>query len=231
MDKSHYQIQTHRVLENQKIKIEYLTCFICKNVLWYPEQCALCNTHYCRFCIKFGLLKSKKCPCCLNDYLPMDGDTFLQEDLNELLVRCIYTYNGCNKAFKYEKLLTHEEECIYKEKNCEECNKKILKKDYHTHIIICKNSVNDCIDIDYNQIVIYFQDKLAKIEKENLEDIDKVKKNFLDIFQQKENVLNGLLQKMEKQQKLLEDIIKEREKTGTLREEELKSANNNCKVI
>lgn len=222
MDSSHYQIHTSRVIPQANVKVEFLSCFICKNILWQPEKCRECHTHFCRFCIVFSLLKSKKCPCCCNEYFSKTPDTFLIQDLNDLYIKCFYTYNGCSQSLKYTEILSHEIECIYKEQTCEECNKKILKKNYHTHIVLCKNSVPLNIKIDYPQVLNYFKDKLEKVEKENLEDIEKIKKAFQETLMQKDNILQNLLTKMEKQTRLLEEIAVEKEKRKSLAEEELK---------
>jgi len=149
MDSLHYQIHTDRVIPSEKIKVEYLTCFLCKNILWQPEKCEECNTHFCKYCKKFSLLKSKKCPSCLCEYISKSADFYLNEDLKDLVIKCIYSMNGCNKAVEYDLLQNHENDCIYNEQICEECNKKILKKNYHTHIILCKNSVCNNLQIDY----------------------------------------------------------------------------------
>jgi hypothetical protein len=222
MESLHYQINTDRVIPSEKIKIEYLTCFLCKNILWQPEKCAECNIHSCKYCIKFSLLKTKKCPSCLCDYNSKSADFYLNEDLKDLVIKCIYSFNGCNKAVEYDLIQKHENECIYKEQICEECNKKILKKNYHTHIILCKNSVSNNLQIDYGQIIFYFKDKLNKIDRENTEDLEKIKKNFVDVYNQKMQILNSLLEKLEKQQNILEEIAAEREKAKNIPEDELK---------
>jgi hypothetical protein len=212
MELGHYQLHTDRVISNQKVNVDYLSCFLCKNILWQPEKCNDCSTHFCRFCIRFSLLKSRKCPTCLNEYYPVSPDHYLVEDLNNLQVKCVHTYSGCNKILVYKSMSEHENECIYKEKVCEECNTKILKKSYHTHIVLCKNSVSQYLAIDFHQIVMYFQEKLEKLQKENMEEIDKLKKTFVDVYTQKEIHLGELLQKLEKQKKLLEEILNDREK-------------------
>lgn len=209
---SHYQIHSDRALINTKIKVEYLLCQICRSVLWQPEKCQQCQSHFCKFCIRFSLLKSKKCPCCLVDYSSSNPDHYLVIDLNELILKCIYTYNGCNKCLSYKEIIEHENLCIYKEKVCEECNKKILIKDYHPHIIICKNSISNVFSIDFNQILGYFQEKLNKVEKENKEELSKLKKTYEEIFTQKEVVLTNLLNKMNNQQKIIEELVNETEK-------------------
>jgi hypothetical protein len=226
MDSSHYRIQMDCVIPKYNINLNYLLCNFCKNVLWQPEKCRECHTHFCRFCIAFCLLKSKKCPNCLLEYNPKSPDTFLKEDLKDLNLKCFYNSNGCNKIIQYEMILKHKGECVYKEINCEECNKKIISKNYHSHIIICKNSLPDNMKIDYSQILVYFKDKLEKIDKENRDDLEKLKKNFRDIISQKEAVLGKLLDNIHKQTKNLEDIVLEKEKIKNQSEEEMKIFNN-----
>jgi hypothetical protein len=212
MENSHYQLATRRIEENPKLKLEYLLCMLCKNTLWVPEKCRGCNTHFCKFCIEFHRLKTKNCPMCGFEYIRTIADHFLNEDLNSLKVKCIYNFNGCNKIMDYQSVRSHEEECVYKEKLCEECNSKILKKNYHTHIVLCKESLTDNLTIDMNQIIIYFQEKLEKLEKENIDDIERLRKIFFDSYEQKESTIRKLLSKMEHQQHTIEEIVKEREK-------------------
>lgn len=225
MDSSHYQIHIDRVIPKSNIKLDYLLCQICTNVLWQPEKCNSCHTHYCRFCIVFSLLKNKKCPTCSEVYAPKSPDTFLIEDLQDLSVKCYYTTNGCNKILNYSAITKHESECIYREQNCEECNKKILKKNYHTHIVLCKNSFPEELGIDYRQILVYFSDKLQRIERENSDDLEKLKKNFMENYHNKELILANLFKKFQKQKKMLEEVVIENEKRKNQSEEEIKIFN------
>ena len=103
MDSSHYQVHSDRIIPKNNIKPEFLSCNICKNILWQPEKCKDCHTHYCRFCILFSLLKSKKCPTCFSEYTSKSPDTFLLEDLTDLNVKCFYSYNCDKKIVTYIK--------------------------------------------------------------------------------------------------------------------------------
>lgn len=212
MDTSHYQILLDRVVPKQNININFLLCNICSNILWQPEKCKGCQTHFCRFCILFSLLKSKKCPNCFVDYSPKSPDTFLVEDLEDLQIKCLYYYNGCNIIQNYGLIFKHENECIFKEITCEECNQKILKKFYHTHIILCKNTIPENLSIDVRQIVYYFKEKLEKIELENIDELEKLKKYFYELYTNKEEKLNNLIAKMERQTKQFEEIFDESQK-------------------
>jgi hypothetical protein len=224
MDASHYQISSERVVPKPHINVNLLTCMLCKNILWHPEKCRDCQTHFCRFCIVFSCLKTKKCPECLTDiYCSKSPDSYLIEDLSELQVKCFYSYNGCTAVLRYPQVIIHEVECIYKEIPCEDCGKKILKKNYHTHIVLCKNSVaENGFNIDYRQVIVYFQEKLERIEREGLDELERLKKNFSDAYSQKQTTINNLISKMDQQRKLLEDIMVQREKIKNLDEEEMK---------
>jgi hypothetical protein len=210
MESAHYQIHPDRVIPGKKVKLDYLLCQICNNLIWQPEKCSTCKSHFCRFCISFSLLKDRKCSACLNEYIKSPPDHYLIEDLSDLNVKCVYSFNGCNRIVNYEKITHHEKDCIYKEIICEECNTKILKKYYHTHIIICKNAFSGKnFFLDCTQIINYYQDKFNKIEKDNLEDITMIRKNFKDIAQQKEDSINKMLMTIQKQHKQLEEIANE----------------------
>jgi len=212
MNSSHYHIHSDRILINENFNIQFILCKICKNVLWEPEKCIDCQIHFCKFCILFHLLKSKKCPNCLLEYSSKSPDTFLLEDLNDIGVKCIYSYNGCNKILKYESIRNHENLCIYKELSCEECGHTILKKNYYSHIILCKNTYPKDIKIDYSQIIIYFQGILQKIENDNCVQLESIKMNFNEMYAQKEKNLQNLILTMEKQRKILEEFGIEKEK-------------------
>jgi hypothetical protein len=209
MDSSHYQIHTDRVISTNNVNVDYLLCGICKNILWSPEKCKDCKLHFCKFCISFSLLKCKKCPSCMNEYITTPADHYLLEDLSELQIRCVYSYNGCAKIVHYDQVIQHEADCIYRERMCEECNTKILKKYYHTHIILCKNALSNSLYLDCNQIISYYQDKFNKLEIENLDDIAGLKKYFFETSTVKEETLNKLLTTLQKQHKQLEELISE----------------------
>jgi hypothetical protein len=209
MDSSHYQIHSDRVLTSKKVVLDFLLCGLCKNLLWQAEKCVSCRSHFCKFCVSFSLLKSKKCPTCMNEYIKGPPDHFLVEDLKELFIRCVFSFNGCTKVVPYDEITQHEGECIYRERVCEECNSKILKKYYHTHIILCKNSIANNLFIDTNQIISYYQDKLIKIEKENNDDLANLKKYFSEAYVQKEENITKLVDTIHKQHKILEELVME----------------------
>jgi hypothetical protein len=232
MESSHYQLHLDRVKTDEKLRMNYLSCGICKNILWEPEKCEYCKTHFCRFCITFSLLKSKNCPSCVNEYKRGNSDYFLLEDLKDIIINCNYAFNGCTKAINYDQIKSHEDECIYKEKDCEECNTKVLKKYYHTHIIICKNNVSNDLLIDCKQIITYYQEKLNKLERENLLDIENLKKSYSEAFNQKEDTINKLLKTIQRQHQVLEEICKGKEKLVYQTEENSKIGNKiNCNFI
>jgi hypothetical protein len=222
MDSNHYLIHPNRAIKTPSIKIDYLCCNLCGNILWQPEKCKSCHSHFCKFCIVFSLLKTKKCLQCLNEYNPSSPDSFLVEDLDELQITCLNSIHGCSVSNKYSSIQKHENECIYREVNCPDCNTKILKKDFHTHIIICKSIIPNNFFIDFRQVIIYFNDKLGKLENDNLTDLEKLRKGFSETLSQNELKLQNIFLKMEKQKKQIEDIIYEREKNKSKYNEESK---------
>jgi hypothetical protein len=209
MDSSHYQIHTDRIICGKNINMNFLLCNICKNILWTPEQCRNCNLHFCKFCINFTRLKHKDCPSCITEYIKSPADHFLIEDLSELQIKCVYSYNGCTKVIPYDQIIQHEAGCIYRERLCEECNEKILEKYHHTHIIICKNSITNSLYLDCNQIISYYQDKFNKLDKDNLNDIKTLEKYFKDAYTQKIDTIEKLTSTIKKQHKQLEELINE----------------------
>jgi hypothetical protein len=232
MESSHYQLHSDRIIPDSKVKLQYLLCALCKNILWDPEKCSNCKIHYCKFCITFSLLKGKKCPICITEYKKSNADIYLLEDLSELIVKCVYCINGCSLTLNYNMIKQHEEECIYREMECEDCHIKILKKYYHTHIVICKNSSSANLLIDCKQIVSYYQDKLNKLEKENLEDIANLKKYYNDAYTQKQETIDKLIETIKKQYKMLDQIVKDQEKMCHESEENTKIGNKiNCNFI
>jgi hypothetical protein len=222
MDSNHYLIHPARVIKTPGLKIDFLCCILCGNIIWQPEKCKFCHTHFCKFCIVFSLLKTKKCLQCLNEYNPSSPDSFLVEDLKELQIICQNKIHGCNASNKYTTILKHESDCIYREINCQDCNNKILKKDFHTHMIICKSILPKDFFIDYRQVIVYFNDKLEKVENENLVNLEKLKKSLTETLSQNELKLQNIFLKMEKQKKQVEDLIYEREKHKSQSNEESK---------
>jgi uncharacterized membrane-anchored protein YhcB (DUF1043 family) len=81
------------------------------------------------------------------------------------------------------------------------------------------------LKIDYRQIVFYFQEKLERIEREGRDELERLKKNFHDSYNQKQTVMTNLLIKMDKQRSLLEEMLVEREKIKNQDEEDMKILN------
>ena len=105
-------------------------CLICHEVVRNSKECSVCESLYCSDCIS-GCLEQNGYICpnrCEKPEMQRPG-RIIRTNLEDLLIRCKYTRNGCGKVDRLGRIEIHElDECTF---NCDIkkcaspiCNKK-----------------------------------------------------------------------------------------------------------
>ena len=81
---------------------EVFKCFICKMLVYQPEQCEACDTPFCKLCIKKRCQTDKNCPDCNEVYKDRRYNVKLMKQLEAMQFKCpetasVYLYNDSLK--------------------------------------------------------------------------------------------------------------------------------------
>ena len=81
-----------------------IKCFICNNILFYPQECTVCETAFCIECLNCYIANKYECPAkkCKDNYFK-EGCGKAIEALNTTIISC----NICEKLFPYKTYLDH----------------------------------------------------------------------------------------------------------------------------
>ena len=113
-------------------------CRICFNVIRDPVMCSRNQHCFCRSCITKHLKNAKRCPTC-NDQLTKrtltEAPRMIQDMLNELKIRCVYTFRGCQETPELQYLEKHEDTCGFTPAVCtnQGCGTTVNKRDLIHH--------------------------------------------------------------------------------------------------
>ena len=212
-------IPVSRVIDLDKYEnlLQILKCKICLNILLNPYDCSKCGNTFCYSCINKLKESNKKCPFGCTDYDIMPSSFAIKKFLNQLQFQCLNKENGCNEIISYNNIEQHdknceyinsicpnnqcgikvpwnllknhiENECLYTLYECDKCHLKLNRKEIESHDKLC-NVINKQFDKD--NIII---NKMTK------DDIDKKRKEFLDVMNSIEN-LNFFNEEKDKENK------------------------------
>ena len=212
-------IPISRVIDLDKYEnlLQILKCKICLNILLNPYDCSKCGNTFCYSCINKLKESNKKCPFGCTDYEIMPSSFAIKKFLNQLQFQCLNKENGCNEIISYNNIEQHdknceyinsicpnnqcgikvpwnllknhiENECLYTLYECDKCHLKLNRKEIESHDKLC-NVINKQFDKD--NIII---NKMTK------DDIDKKRKEFLDVMNSIEN-LNFFNEEKDKENK------------------------------
>ena len=212
-------IPVSRVINLDKYEnlLQILKCKICLNILLNPYDCSKCGNTFCYSCINKLKESNKKCPFGCTDYEIMPSSFAIKKFLNQLQFQCLNKENGCNEIISYNNIEQHdknceyinsicpnnqcgikvpwnllknhiENECLYTLYECDKCHLKLNRKEIESHDKLC-NVINKQFDKD--NIII---NKMTK------DDIDKKRKEFLDVMNSIEN-LNFFNEEKDKENK------------------------------
>ena len=105
-------------------------CLICHEVVRGPKECSICESLFCSDCLTNCLEQNGYiCPNrCEKSEMQRPG-RIIRTNLEDLLIRCKYTRNGCSKVDRLGRIEIHEtDECSFNidiKKCCSLiCNKK-----------------------------------------------------------------------------------------------------------
>ena len=94
-------LSADRVRGPPSTNISHLECAVCRDVLWKPVACQLCETPFCLACINRWLIDNpKKCPNRCESYKERKCPPFIAKLLAELQVSCSYEEKGCKEVDK-----------------------------------------------------------------------------------------------------------------------------------
>ena len=152
-----------------------LSCSICLNILKNPINCSSnLNSHsFCKECIDIYLREYENCPICKNNF-EYNYNKEIEKKLNELLFRCKYWKEGCDKIINYFEYFKHINECKYGNsdilytcivekynyvnKNFEPCNYIGKLKEVEEHFKKCAFFQYKCLFCKENIISLNFKE-------------------------------------------------------------------------
>ena len=161
-------------------------CQMCSNVVRDPVLCQRNQHCFCRSCITRHLANAQRCPTCddeLTEQNLIEVPKMIQNILNELKIRCIYTTRGCLEILELQHLEQHEDKCGFTPAVCtnQGCGTTVNKRDLiHHESEVCefrKLKCHSCGEMTktlehMEKRITNVEEKLVNIETE-LTDIQK----------------------------------------------------------
>ena len=93
-------LSSDRVRSARSVDTEFLECSICRDLLWKPVACQICETPFCSSCISQWLINNpNKCPNQCETYTERKCPPFIAKLLAQLEINCSYQSNGCDQVF------------------------------------------------------------------------------------------------------------------------------------
>lgn len=131
-------------LENQSIR--HIKCEICNLVPINPEVCSECTEIFCKNCINNSIV----CPLCKKSYKGCPPMKNILKILQDVIITCNFSSNGCQEKLFYKDLIPHENHCIFRESRCEGCGANIINSKYELHIKSCEALSFTCNECGYS---------------------------------------------------------------------------------
>ena len=124
---------TDRSISDQNYK-QFL-CNLCHNLLNDPKESLCCRQTYCRVCINRWLDSNNSCP---NDGKPFTENDLIKPSkafinlLNDLLIVCDYSSDGCSQEVKLSEKSAHLAVCRFNPNRlCIDCELPIDSNETH----------------------------------------------------------------------------------------------------
>jgi hypothetical protein len=137
------QLQPHISLDRvKKIDVvrEFVECYLCHGLLWYPVACENCEKTFCSACIQ-ALNAAEPEQISLHGcskYIERQNPPTTIRLLANLKINCCYTLNGCTEILSYNELKNHEDMCDYQLLSCDGCLQEIIKQNFDKHQSECQ---------------------------------------------------------------------------------------------
>ena len=191
-------------------------CLICFNVLKDPVLCPRNQHCYCRSCITKQLENSQRCPTCADELTVetlTEPNRMVKDYLNELIIRCVYSYRGCQEIVQLQQLDQHEATCGFAPAVCtnQGCGATLNHRDLiHHESELCefrKLKCHSCgemtktlVDMDKRMAnveknmatSIIMETKMANLERNMTRDIAEIKTGMDGKLEAIDNEVKGL---------------------------------------
>ena len=163
-------------------------CQMCSNVVRDPVLCPRNQHCFCRSCITKHLENGQQCPTCddeLTEQTLIEAPKMIQNILNELKIRCVYTTRGCQETPELQHLEQHEDTCGFAPAVCtnQGCGTTVNKRDLiHHESEVCEFRKLKCHSCgEMSKTLGDMEKKITSVEKNigNMETkITNIKKNM-----------------------------------------------------
>ena len=126
-------------------------CSICLHVLREPHIVGCCGNRFCHSCIEPIRRMTKRCPLCNASFTTLP-DKQLERTLNEKMVYCSNSYDGCDWCGRLVELEDHlspgkkpkQKGCPYVKTKCFYCEELFLRKEIKEHAQKCPSKQTQC---------------------------------------------------------------------------------------
>jgi hypothetical protein len=92
-------VSSDRIHGSSPVNVELLECAICRDIMWKPIACQICESPFCSACISRSFVNSPtKCPNRCGTYTERKCPPFIANLLAQLRIVCFYKSNGCEEV-------------------------------------------------------------------------------------------------------------------------------------
>jgi WD40 repeat protein len=197
--------------ENQSIR--HINCELCSLIPIDPEVCSECREIFCKCCIDGYTL----CPLCKKSYKGCPPMKNIIKMLQDVIITCKFNSNDCEEKLFYKDLISHENQCLFRECRCEGCGAILIYSKYDDHIKSCEALTFTCNDCGYTckksdsgtrhscfkyfefifteKMKIAMAHQLTQVKIENEEKINELR-NYFDFLKSEINRIDDELRSM-----------------------------------
>ncbi|CAG9327000.1 unnamed protein product [Blepharisma stoltei] len=93
---------------------DHFICFVCKEIVKKPKECANCEHLFCEFCS----ITLKECPYGCNELAFRDPSAYVLRIYNKFKLKCSRFEFGCSFIGSFKELELHRINCLYKTVKC-----------------------------------------------------------------------------------------------------------------
>jgi hypothetical protein len=92
-------VSSDRIHGSPPVIVDLLECAICRDIMWKPIACQICESPFCSACISRSFVNSPtKCPNRCETYTERKCPPFISSLLAQLRITCFYQSNGCEQV-------------------------------------------------------------------------------------------------------------------------------------